>query len=146
MQWLCGGHQNGLRWGLNGIDVTVFAPGPIVDFSILISAPIVSPRLAEAIEKLAPEEIERIPVRFPMGKSDLELLHILWEEDCLDRQKSEISPDGTIWRIVLQSERVRSRRIFRLAGDILIIVNGELKRIIEAGGFVGAVFAPVEIY
>jgi hypothetical protein len=65
--------------------------------------------------------------------------------DCLDRRKSEISPDGTIWQIVLHSERVEGRRIFRLAGDILIILNEELKGLIDAGGFVGAIFDPVEM-
>jgi hypothetical protein len=126
------------------IDVGIYSEGPVCDFSMVFGTPLVSRRLGELLDDFAPGEVERIPARFQTNHGNFELLHILWEVDCLDRERSEISQDGMIWKTVLDSKRLPKRQIIRLAGNIRIVVTRELKEAIESKGFTGAIFEPVE--
>ncbi len=135
--------DNGLRCNLKELIVNIRREGKKTDYSMLFDYPVVSARTADLIDKCAPNEVERIPLRFATAAGSFELIHVLWSVDCLDRNKSTISPDGMIWKTVINEQKTMGRRIFRLFNTSRIIVEGCIREEFLKNDVTGVVFEKV---
>lgn len=136
---------SGVRWGETAINLSISANGPRVDFSTVLWFPLVSKRFADAIAQLASSDVEPVAVCIEGDCESFWILHVIWDADCLDRGRSEISPDGMIWKIALNPGMIPARKVFRLAKNyVRIIVSQDVKSLVEQLQFTGVVFAKVE--
>jgi len=138
------------------VELEVQVPGPAPDFVInYIGVPVVSRALGEAIEGLAPRDVQRIPARAGKVRTH-EVLHVTRRIYCLDEARSSFElAEGTspgsatpdyhwIVRVRLDTTRIpEGTHIFRLGGyPVDLMVSSELKRMVEKRGFSGMSFEP----
>lgn len=129
--------------GVNPLDFTL---GPF-------DMPVVTQRLGEMIESLAPAEIQRVPIR--IGRfGDYEILNILTLRDAIDEKLSEISrweeKDGrpekigqyfAIGELVLNEKKINHSKILRLKDwKLPLIVCETIKQSLEKFGATGISF------
>jgi hypothetical protein len=148
------------------LTVRQFVIGEPVDFRHTYRAvPIVNVALAEVIEQIEPEAIQRIPIAV-LGviddieisrHTDYEILNIIHKVDCLDfdninveRYTATYDPPEKIGQIralsgikILPGKAI-GHHIFRLGEwDIIVLVSNRVKDEIENRGFTGLLFKPV---
>lgn len=165
-----------VRQGSDRIDCRTFTrgqhlatPGPLIvtlkrrgepqnlSFTLL-NAPVASSRVAALLDKMAPQSVERFPVRVDGCPGDYELLNVVRVIDAVDLQRSEYSlwkpedgrPDlvGTFRQVlplVIKSEIRQDAAIFRPKGwEVALIVSARLKLELEKIGGLGVRFRPLE--
>lgn len=135
--------------------VEVQSPGPSLDltlssFDVLIA----TPRVAELLETICRDDVQRIPVKVGDHSDWYEVVNCVCRVDCIDESKSEIEwwrpkdrrPDivGTprmITRLVIDPNRTEGRHLFRLkTWEVAIIASETVKREFENNGFKGVSF------
>jgi hypothetical protein len=103
---------SGRRFTEPTVDVELQYPAPPMDFTITAFAvPIVSSKVAAAIESHARGDVQRVPAAIK-GHFGFEALNVLRLVDCIDESKSEFQkwterdnqarPAGTLWNTGLQ--------------------------------------------
>lgn len=129
-----------------GLVVPIGEPGAPLEFSFgAFDMPVVSARVGEVLEQLAPDDVQRIPVRIEGADGPYEILNVVTAIDCIDRDRTV----GTVWteadhrsdlageyrmiiELHLDSSRITSSRIFRVEGwEIALIVTEDVKAALE---------------
>jgi hypothetical protein len=111
--------------------------------------PIASRAVSEAINRIAPESIQRIPVAVPPVESGFEIINILDTARCLDYERTMISRStltghiSSLARIRIVPEAAQGLHIFRLSEFVhAIIVSDLMKTSLECCNFTGLQFQP----
>src|SRR5262249_26360303 len=91
--------------------------------------PVISNKVGDIIQEIAPQEVERFPVKVNSHLSGYEILNVLGPIECLDESRSEVmkweeddgSPDmigkyRMITSLTIDPARTRGRYIFRIRG------------------------------
>ena len=139
------------------LDVSVKKIGRPVDYNFAsFNIPIVSARLGQIIDEIAPLDIQRIPVNMS-AVGEWEVLNVLHKVDCLDRRRSIIQyfpsdpadpeviqyphragkPRGVV-KLVIDPQRVHDRHIFRIQDwTVVVIISNVLKQSFESAGVTG---------
>lgn len=147
------------------LKVTQSVEGIPVDFRMTyLAIPIVSAALAQVIESVAPDAIQRIPVSIVKENEDVivaengyEILNILVKVECVDLVSTHVlryseldePPEkrGQIKALIhlkILPEKAQPHHIFLLEEWIVVAVISEvLKTKIEEQGFTGVLFIPV---
>ena len=151
--------NEGIRCTFDGAMIaTVHKPGTELEFCLTsFAVPVVRSSLAAAIQGLATQDVERLPVSIP-GHVDFEVLNCLRVIRCLDEERSSFmkwtisdhrSDLAGQYRMVtklhiLGSVIPSSHHIFRIEGwSIALIVSESMKNTMEAAGCFGAKFIEV---
>lgn len=138
----------------------IFSPGESNEFHFGASLmPVVSPRIGSLIESLAPNDVQRIPVRVESCDDPYEILNVIALVDCIDEtatvgqryQPGDNIPPGSEvggWRavskLVLEPAKTEGVSIFRPYGwPPPIIVSEEMKGALEGAGLKGLRFIPI---
>jgi hypothetical protein len=126
--------------------------------------PVVSPALKTLLERLAPDEIQFLPLQIRKigGNGEVKGYHIanfLHMVDCIDRELSkylEWKPGDSredligksfrdMEKIVLKGSSIGNHKIFRLTmWDIVMVVSEEIVVAIEEAGLTGSKFRKLE--
>lgn len=142
----------------SGLTVKVHKPGRELDFCLTgFAVPIVRASLGAAIEGVAGEDVERLPVSI-LGHVGFEVLNCLSAMRCLDEERSNFLKWTTSdhrsdlagrYRMVTNlrirgSEIPANHHIFRIEGwPIALIVSESMKVTMESAGCFGATFTEV---
>ena len=140
--------------------VNIYSSGSKRDFNIAdFDIPVVSSRFAQAVESLAPNEIQRIPVTIE-NESGWEIFNVLNCVDCIDHEKSAIDyyptdprepilqqetdkagkPRG-IRSLKIDASKTLGMHIFRIKDwEVVIVVSQQLKNKLETDRFDGIKF------
>jgi len=119
--------------------------------------PVVSERIASAIEEIAPGQVQRFPVLIDSRIPGYEILNAVCTEACLDESRAEVLKwlleDGRpekigeyrmVVNLKIDSARARGRHVLRIRGwEVALIVSSDVKRAIEAEENLGIVFDDV---
>jgi Immunity protein family (Imm11) len=138
--------------------VPVYQPGKEVAFSLSsFDMPVVSAIVADAIQLVAPGEVEFFPVRIAGAKGQYQILNAVCRAECLDEARSEF----TMWTdqdnypemmgnykmistIRIDPARTEGYHIFRIARwTLALLVSDTLKNALEDIPNLGVVFEPV---
>lgn len=132
-----------------------FMPGKPLDFTFQThQVPIVRLAVADIMEKLEHDAVQRLPVTITPDLEGFEILNIIRAIDCLDIEKSQFERFGdlhpekqgqisVISKLRILSELVNGHHIFRLGEwKLAIIVSETLKSALEQEGFTGMIFLP----
>lgn len=134
--------------------------GEPVDFNFCDFDMVVTPRqLNSAIQKIAGNTIQRIPIEIESSKEPYEILNTLDVVSCVDEEKSEFTkwgpndgrPDKVgeyrmITKLHIDSEKAKEHVIFRInEWKVALIINSELKKIFEENKITGVVFQDVSL-
>ena len=156
-----------LRLSLADEDITVDVEEPLrvslrrkgkpLDFTFAdFDMAVANKRTADLFAKVAPSEIQRLPVEVATRKEEFEIINVISQIDCIDEEKSEIEwwteederPDkiGTpqmISKLVIDPKRIPGTHIFRPKGwDVVIVVSDVLKKVLEEAKVTGIRFRP----
>lgn len=141
------------------LTVDIHRAGRALDFSLTgVAEPVVTARLAEAIEEVAHSDIQRLPVSIEgaTGGGSYEALNAVRVVDCLDEERSEFikwtSTDGRpdrvgryrqVTRLFVDKARIPANcHVFRLLGwAVALVVSDEVRSAMLAAGCRGAKFA-----
>lgn len=174
------GMGNGNRWHLSlldtfpdgsAVDIWAYRCKPIenlkpVPFKIQIhgdrvdynptafSAIVVSRRLADAIEAIAPNDIQRIPAAIEGHTGEWEVLNILTCVDCIDHDRSIIQyypanhptrpgkPRGVV-RLILDPTDIGDKHIFHPKDwPVSVVISDILKAVFESSSISGIEYIP----
>lgn len=138
------------------VPVRIQIEGTQVDFNpTVFSAIVASRRMAEAIEAIAPNDIQRIPALVEGGQGDWEVVNILPCIDCIDSERSLIQyyptnhptkagkPRGII-RLVIDPSRVDGHHVFHPKDwEVAVIVSDVVKDALERISASGIEYIPV---
>ncbi len=138
------------------IPLVKFEAGKRVEYDVArFAIPIVSRRVGEYLESVAPDALQRIPAVLPGDPGEWEVLNVLSRLDCIDHKQSTIvyyppdhpehpgKPRGVIW-LVLDQSNLNGRQIFRPTGwEVKWIVSRKVKEGLEAMGVTGMEFFPI---
>jgi hypothetical protein len=130
--------------------------GKRVDYNpTAFSATVVSRRMADLIEGVAPWDIQRIPAIVQEDRGEWEVINILACADCIDHDGSLIQyypenhptkagkPRGVV-RLILDPARIQGHHIFHPAGwHVATIVSDVLKAKLEELGATGIEYTRV---
>lgn len=136
----------------------IYQPGEPKDFDHTGwgAIPVVSRRFADALESIAPDDIQRIPA-IVEGEPDgeWEVLNVLARPDCMIHEKSKISycPDDDperpgkprgVMNLTIDPERAEGHHVLRPKDwEVALIVSEEAKNLLEIIGVTGIQFWPV---
>ncbi len=116
---------------------------------------VVSRRLAELWERLAGDEIQRIPALVEGDSGEWEVINIVRCIDCIDHTRSKITyyPDNHpktpgkprgVLRLVLDADRIGHHHIFHPTDwEVVTVVSELMKRAMEDMGATGIDYWPV---
>lgn len=118
-------------------------------------ATVVSRRMVEVLERMAPKDIQRIPALVDGKNSEWEVINILSCVDCIDHAASLIQyypsnhptnpgePRGVL-RLVLEPSRIGDHHIFHPKDwQVATIVSSVVKTALEEIGSTGIEYIPV---
>ncbi|MBK8814020.1 MAG: hypothetical protein IPN42_00155 [Methylococcaceae bacterium] len=132
--------------------------GKPVDFNFCDFDLIVTPKhLNEALQELVGDSIQRISIEIEASNTLYEILNVLDTVECVNEEKSEFTKwalgDGRsdkvgqfrmITRLFIDQEKARSHNMFRInEWKIALIVDGQVKSLLEKINVTGIVFQPV---
>lgn len=139
-------------------------PGVPLGFSFAsYDMPVVSERVGQLLESLAPDDVQRIPVEVvdPVDvPGNWEILNIVALLDCIDHEHTQalrwdesdhhrldlLGQYKYIRGLWLHADRLESNRIFRLVGyPRWVIVTAEIKDALEEAGVFGLRYWPVNM-
>lgn len=141
-----------------GLTVPVNEPGHPLDVSFASFDMIVtSRRVADVIEQIAPEDIQRIPVTVESTDGHFEILNVVATVDCIDGERTigDVWPQAGPrpekagqWRMIVELRldpgRVTSHHIFRVRGwEIAVVVSARLRDELERIRATGLVYDKV---
>jgi len=81
--------RSGVRQSLAKVNTSVYASGPVYDFSMPSLVPVASTRMASKIEQLCGPSIHRIPLVVANYPHSVEIINVLDVLDCLDEERSK---------------------------------------------------------
>ncbi len=133
----------------------VLQPGKELAFnSCAIDMPVVSQRVKEVIQEIAPGDAEFFPVAVPNAQDSYSILNVVCALDCLDESRSEIvrwqpkdnRPDRVgqihvVSEIRIDPGRIQDHHLFRIkAWPIAVLVTDVLKQALGDIPDLGVVF------
>jgi hypothetical protein len=138
------------------ITLHIFQEGRRVDYDqVSFAIPVVSGRLAQILEKIARDDIQRLPAIVKEDQGEWEVLNILACVDCIDHERSLITyypsnhpekpgkPRG-VMKLVLNPTRAGTHHIFRPRDwEIAVVVSDPLRAAMAEIGVSGVEFVPV---
>jgi len=119
--------------------------------------PVVTAELGQALERLAPDQVQRIPVHVESVSRPFEILNVTSTIPCLDEAKSVYrwwtEADGEpekigkymgVHPISIIQEKTAGRDLFRISGwEIALIVSARVKNLFDSFGVCGVKFKSV---
>jgi len=126
----------------DGLVVPVDNPGRPLDFSFgSLTMPVVTEPVGALLERIAPDDVQRIPVHVQGRTEPYEILNVVRIVDCIDRERTngklwtaehgepeEIGGYGMVFELRLDPNRIGDAQIFRPAGWIVVVaVTEEVK-------------------
>jgi hypothetical protein len=142
----------------DGLTVPLKHPGIDLDFSSTLEMePIMRRTLADAVKRIAREDVQQIPVAI-RGHSGFDVVNVVRVVDCLDETRSKfikwVEEDGRadrlgqyrqVTRLYVDRSRVpNDANVFRIAGWVVAMVVSEtVKTTMEEVGCLGATFVDV---
>lgn len=132
--------------GLVPVRLPIAQPGQVTEFTFAaFDMPVVSNRVGTILERVAPNEIERIPVVVGSSHRGFEILNVTSKAKCLDESRSQVlkwkledrRPDRVgkyrmVTGITIEPNCVSGKHIFRIKGwEIALIVSEVLKDAIQ---------------
>jgi hypothetical protein len=148
----------GLPFSGAALRAVVFQSGDPLPFALSsFGVPIVQVAVAEAMARVAGQDVQRLPVEVLGGKG-FEALNLLRVVDCFDQRRSEFvkwtaqdhradlaGQYRMVTRLRLEPEAVPpDAHAFRIKGWVIaIIVSERVKEAMEEVGCLGAKFSPV---
>ncbi|RKH64735.1 imm11 family protein [Corallococcus aberystwythensis] len=145
----------------DGLRISLAKPGLTRDYALVeFTLPVVTARLVEVLQAVAPGDVEAIPVTVDGREAPSFLLNVTRLVRCIDDEASRevrryTKEDGGPppgWQAYawlrgprIHSFRVKGAKVFRPWGwPFALIVTGEVKAALEAAGFTGMRFTQVE--
>jgi hypothetical protein len=140
------------------IEVPIKKPGRAVEFGLeAFDMPVVADRIAAALKKFEPVQIEFFPVRVGCYATGFQIVNVISAVECIDERRTNIMwwkaddgrPDKTgkyrmITNLTLNPSRCDGHHIFRIKGwEIALIVSEPLKQALEAMDGLGVTFLQV---
>ena len=130
-------------------------PGVSMDFNpSCFAIPVVSKRLAELMESIAPYEVQRLPAIIEGDPADWEVLNVVSKVNCIDHERSCIQyypknhpekpgkPRGVV-SLVLDTNRANGHHVFRATDwEVALIVSEHVKTALEELGATGIEYVP----
>jgi hypothetical protein len=129
------------------LDLTVVGPGKPMDFGrTAMGIPVVSPRAADLLHRVAPNDVQLIPSRIDGRDLGFSVVNVVTRLDCVDRARSELitiggpggkSLDGVpSW--IIDPVRAVGHMLFRLDNEhVTVVIADPLKQEIERQRMVG---------
>jgi hypothetical protein len=130
-----------------------------VDFSFdTFGNPVVRRRVGEVVAKLAPQTVQRLPLRIERVKDAYEVLNVIDVVPCIDSKRCELyagfkakldpqKPDFTSVKTFALTSAAQGHHIFRAQEyDSLLVVSAEMRRLLESARVTGIAFEPVRVF
>lgn len=136
------------RSRLEKVTLTLRIKGKLNDFIFgSQTVPIVSRKVAEIVERLAPKSCQFVPCTLVNHDTDSFIMNVLNAYDCLDKTRSEIDydEDGEIEMVgaIAVAPKAYRHPIFRVKGwEPVIVVEEKVKQAFENAGVRGVDFVP----
>jgi len=122
-----------------------------------LDMPVVTTEIADFLQELAPDDIERFPVTIGSDMPGYEIINAIHQRRCVDEERSGVTKwtlqdhradlageYRAISHLMIDPSRTEGSHIFRLWGsEIRLIVSEEVKRALEPIENLGIVFSPV---
>jgi hypothetical protein len=142
-----------------GVQLPVKIPGTPLDYShAAFSIPVVHGRVATLLTRLAPDDVQLIPVEVENQREAYFILNAIRTVQCIDDQASEevrrwLPEDGrpeklgmyrSVYGMRIDSARVGAARVFRTWGwTVALVVSEDIKDALEHAGITGTRFKDV---
>jgi hypothetical protein len=131
-----------------------YAGKPVAFNLAAFDMPVVSERIAIAIEELAPGQVQRFPVLIDLRIPGYEILNVACTEACLDESRTEVlkwkPEDGhpqkvgqyrMVMNLKIDPARAVNRHVLRIRGwEVALLVSERVKTALEAIENLGVIF------
>lgn len=146
-------------YDLRPVPVEIQVSGKPIDFyDMVLSGPVLSKRLADCWQSIAPQDIQRIPATVEGDNNEWEVIVVLNSIDCIDHKRSKITsyfpldhPDfpgkpRAVLYLILDPDCIGGHHIFRPKGwESMIVVSETIKNAMEAMGATGIEYWNVSV-
>lgn len=138
--------------------VPIRKEGPPVAFHLgAFDMPVVTREVADILQQIAPDDIQRFPVIVGDGVAGYEIMNAVHQRDCVDEARSGVRkwkpedgrPDKLgqyreIGHLVIDPSRTHGSHVFRIWGSLIeLIVSQRVKDALSNIADLGIVFQPV---
>jgi Immunity protein family (Imm11) len=149
--------EGALYQGIPPARVPIGNPGQEVAFNLAaFDMPVVSTRVAEAVSRIAADDVQFFPVEIPGAREEYQILNAVHSLDCLDETRSEftrwqegdhrsdlIGQYRMISTIRIDPARTRNHQLFRIKNwPMALLVSEKVVNALGDTPDLGVVFEP----